>query len=128
PSMLEAAPIAQASITHARKRVIGPASTSANSTPSGVRMTNRRWAVSGMKRLVVRNTRSHQEKEQREKLDAAKRDFHRIRQHRLVVLREERLDDSGPHEQYRRSSGEGEQVFGNRTHAFAPRCWIAPAN
>src|ERR1039458_8613421 len=122
PMRLAATPMAQASMAQARKRVIGPASASENSTPSGVRMTRRRCAA-----LFTRAS-PHQEEEQSEQLDAAEGDLDRVGQHRLMILREERFHDPGPDQQERGARRDGEQVFRNGPHARAPRRAVAPAD
>src|SRR5262245_36080203 len=106
------------STTHARNRVTGPASSSEKTIPSGVRMT----------RVLVFTLRSSLREKQRQQheFDAAEPDFHGVGDHRLVVLRQKRFNDTGPNEQYRDSEDQRDQITRNSAQPCPQRVAVAP--
>src|SRR5205809_7683987 len=108
---LEIAPMHAISTAHARNRVTGPASSSENTMPSGVRMSSvlvLPWRIGSMASVECRVPFRLQSplaagpgEEQREQaeFDGAKTDLGPVRDDRFVILGEERLDKPGPHQQ-----------------------------
>src|SRR5882724_3916579 len=93
------------STTHARKRCIIPARVSENVTPSGVR-------IGSVLAIGLRMLRAGPPKEQHEEdqLHDAESDFQLVGNHRLVILREESLDQSRPHQQAGGAERQRDQV------------------
>src|SRR5260370_35835132 len=87
------------STTQARKRVIGPARVSEKVTPSGVRIGSA--FVTG---LDTFRARFRQEQRQQRQLYHPQSNFQIVRDHRLVVFREEGVHQSGPHPHTRRTA------------------------
>src|SRR5204863_3690795 len=95
----------------ARNRVTGPASSSENTMPSGVRMSSvlvLPWRIESVSSVESRlpfrvriplGAGSGEEQREQAELDRAKTDLGPVRDDRFVILREARLDKPGPHQQ-----------------------------
>src|SRR5947208_12328514 len=84
------------SISHARNRLIGPASNCANRMPSGVRISS--VLVFG---VLMRTSSCLCEKEhQQHQFHRAKCDLRGIWDDRLVILRKKRFDEPGPNQHH----------------------------
>src|ERR1043166_1797955 len=72
--------------------------------------------------------RESQEQNQERKLDAAKRNLHDVRNHWLMILRQERFDEARPHEHDANAENQRDEIGRDGTHTLREPLALAPAD
>src|SRR5450432_3997840 len=120
-------PMAVASTAHASARVTGVANSNEKTTPSGVSMLSDD-ALGAFIQALSFPPRPSKEQAKCRQFANTDGDLERVGKHRLVVLRNESLQNAGPDQQGGGAEGDGEQVRGHAAKPVGTRSPAAPAD